>query len=79
MSGQNYFLITLNFFARGPCQNIKKIESLSANTAAYKRTWLPYNEDMFILDKERQQKNYFDATKRLSLLQESYLFIITAL
>lgn len=58
MSGQNYFLITLNFFARGPCQNIKKIESLSANTAAYKRTWLPYNEDMFILDEKKAIKKF---------------------
>ena len=65
MSGQNYFLISLNFFARGPCQNIKKIESLSANTAAYKRTWLPYNEDMFILDEEKATKKLLRCNKKI--------------
>ena len=65
MSGQNYFLITLNFFARGPCQNIKKIESLSANTAAYKRTWLPYNEDMFIFDEEKATKKLLRCNKKI--------------
>lgn len=63
----------LMFCDGAPSQYKKYIESLK-NRPAYTIQRLPYIEDVFVLDEEKAIKKYcFDATKKLNLLQESYL------
>ena len=61
------------FFEGAPSQYKKIIESLKSK-AGYIVQWFNYVEDAFILNEEKATKKfYFDSTKRLNLLQETYI------
>ena len=62
----------VRFFCEGTPSQYKKIIEPPKNRAGYIMQWFTYAEDAFILDEEKAIKNYFNPTKRLNLLQESY-------
>ena len=62
-----------NFFCEGTQSQYKNFIEPPNKRAGYIVQWFNYLEDAFILDEEKAiKKIYFDSTKRLNLLQESY-------
>ena len=65
-------MTNLDFLAKTPHHNVKKIIKPPKNRARYIVLWFNYVEDAFNLDEEKSiKKIYFDPTKRLNLLQKS--------
>ena len=74
IKGRGLYFDQFKFFCEGAPPQYKKLIELPNNMVGYIAQWFNYVEDTFILDEEKTIKNfYFDPTKRLNLLQESYL------
>ena len=66
-------LNNLNFFCEGDPSQYKIVIEPPKNRTGYTVQWFNYVENALILDEEKAiKKIYFDPTKSLNLLQESY-------
>ena len=74
IKGRGLSFDQFKFFCEGAPSQYKNLIEPLRNRAGYIVQWCDYIEDAFILDKGRPtiKKFYFDPTKGLSLLQESY-------
>ena len=66
-------LTNLIFFCEGDPSQYKIVIEPPKNRTGYTVQWFNFVENALILDEEKAiKKNYFDPTKSLNLLQESY-------